>query len=106
MAVGVIRLGVIRPREEQYTKSFPTVAFQALSTKESLVKEIFKGMGYGAKWAQICNPDLPANWVAIGDLGANGKNFISGLEIPKNTYEFISAVVKKERTYTVVNSLC
>lgn len=86
-----------------YTKSFSTTLFEALSPKGSAIKDLFKGVGYVAKWAQLINPQLSANYVAIGDLGTNGKNLISLFEMGKNGYEAIHSTGKLFTEYSNAN---
>lgn len=87
-----------------YTKSFSTVLFEATSPKESAVKDLFKALGYVFKWAQLGDPELSANYVALGDFGTNGKNFISGLEAIKNVYESVQSTGKLFTEYSDATS--
>jgi len=87
-----------------YTKSFSTVLFEAASPKEGAIKDLLKAWGYFWKWVQIFDPELSANCVACGEVGANGKNLLSGLQAAKNAYETIQSTGKLFTEYSGASS--
>jgi hypothetical protein len=102
-----------------YTKGFSTTLFEALSPKGSAVKDVLKSVSYASKWAQIVDPNLSPSYVAIGDLGGNAKNFLSGLEAVENSsklyqstkalftqYDAAGADKRYDMRFTVIKNVC